>query len=147
MAHLELVRCRLAIQYCIGHFSDGRERHRTFSLQNIRPDASADALASVVRAVAPLLRHPITKVRIVKKYVLVSEAADVRPMSEIFPNAHDAENSGERPRARQDFQRRDSFRYAYGESRGLYAFKTRAPYPNGRSRPRVRRRIPVCQSR
>jgi hypothetical protein len=74
MAHLELVRCRLAIQYCIGRFPDGRERHRTFSLQDIRPDAPADALARVVRALAALLAHPITKVSIVKKYVMVLDA-------------------------------------------------------------------------
>ena len=76
MAYLELVRCRLAIQCCIGYFPDGRERHRTFSLQDVRPDASTDALASVVRAIAPLLAYPITKVRIVKKYVLVLDGAD-----------------------------------------------------------------------
>ncbi|MDR1133525.1 MAG: hypothetical protein LBL05_05140 [Synergistaceae bacterium] len=70
MAYLELVRCRLAIQCCIGYFPDGRKRHRTFSLPDVRPGASADALASVVRAVAPLLKFPITRVRVVKKYVL-----------------------------------------------------------------------------
>ena len=84
MAHLELVRCRLAIQYCIGHFPDGRERHRTFSLQDVRPDASADALASVVWAIAPLLAYPITKVSIVKKYVLVLDSAIARPVSRTF---------------------------------------------------------------
>ena len=78
MARLELVRCRLAIQCCIGHFPDGRERHRTFSLQDVRPDASADALASVIRAVAPLLAYPITKVSIVKKYVLVLDAVTLQ---------------------------------------------------------------------
>jgi hypothetical protein len=70
MAVLELVRCRLAIQCCIGYFPDGRERRRTFSLPDVRPGASADALVSVVRAVAPLLKFPISKVSIVKKYVL-----------------------------------------------------------------------------
>ena len=84
MAHLELVRCRLAIQCCIGYFPDGRERHRTFSLRDVRPDASADALASVVRAIAPLLAHPITKVSIVKKYVLVPDGAIVFPAPRTF---------------------------------------------------------------
>ena len=78
MARFELVRCRLAIQCRVGYFPDGRERHRTFSLRDVRPDASADALASVVRAVAPLLAYPITKVRIVKKYVLMLDAAEAR---------------------------------------------------------------------
>jgi hypothetical protein len=73
MSRLELVKCRLAIQICIGYFPDGRERHRTFSLQNVRPDATADALASVVRAIAPLLAYPITRVTLVKKYALVRE--------------------------------------------------------------------------
>ena len=94
MAYLKLVRCRLAIQCCIGYFPDGRERHRTFSLQDIRPDASADALAAVVRAIAPLLAHPITKVSIVKKYVLVLDSADAWRTAEMFSDARDAESLG-----------------------------------------------------
>ena len=90
MAYLKLVRCRLAIQCCIGYFPDGRERHRTFSLQDIRPDASADALASVVRAVAPLLAYPITKVSIVKKYVLMLDNAYAPTTPKTFGNARDA---------------------------------------------------------
>ena len=84
MACLELVQCRLAIQCCIGYFPDGRERHRTFSLRDIRPDASVDALAAVVRSVAPLLVYPITKVSIVKKYVLVLDAADAPAMRRLY---------------------------------------------------------------
>jgi hypothetical protein len=52
---------------CIGHFLDGRERHRTFSLKDIRPDADDDALMSVVRTIEPLLAYPITKVRLIVK--------------------------------------------------------------------------------
>ena len=83
---LELVRCRLAIRYCIGYFSDGRERHRTFSLPDVRPDTSADALARVVRAVAPLLTHPITKVSIIKKYVMVLDGAGALHAHRTFRN-------------------------------------------------------------
>jgi hypothetical protein len=65
MSQLELVSCRLAIQICIGHFPDGRERHRTFSLKDVKPDATDAALMRVVRAIEPLLAYPITKVRLV----------------------------------------------------------------------------------
>ena len=84
MAYLEFVRCGLAIQCCIGYFPDGRERHRTFSLRDIRPDATMDALASVVRAIAPLLAYPITKVSVVKKYVLVLDDGGARPAPQTF---------------------------------------------------------------
>ena len=97
MAYFELVRCRLAIQCCIGYFPDERERHRTFSLRDIRPDASADALASVVRTVAPMLAYPITKVRIVKKYVLVPDDVIARPAPRTFRdrNAPETSSGGE----------------------------------------------------
>jgi hypothetical protein len=39
MSQFEFVSCRLAIQICTGHFPDGRERHRTFSVKDIKPDA------------------------------------------------------------------------------------------------------------
>ncbi|MDR1578835.1 MAG: hypothetical protein LBS35_00640, partial [Synergistaceae bacterium] len=57
----------LAIQICTGHFPDGRERHRTFSLKNIREDADDDALIAVVRAVGSLLAYPITGARLIVK--------------------------------------------------------------------------------
>ena len=95
MARLELVRCRLAIQCRIGYFPDGRERHRTFSLQDIRPDASADALASVVRAIAPLLAYPITKVTIVKKYIMVPDAVIARPAPLAFRDQSTPETSSD----------------------------------------------------
>ena len=59
----EKITCRVAIQVCIGHFPDGRERHRTFSMKGVNPDASPEAIAAVVRALAPVLAYPITKVR------------------------------------------------------------------------------------
>jgi hypothetical protein len=73
--YLEPISCRLAIQVCIGYFPDGRERHRTFSIPNVRRDATADALAAVVRAIAPLLAYPVTKVRLVTRDRLVTKDA------------------------------------------------------------------------
>jgi hypothetical protein len=67
MSQFEFVSCRLAIQICIGHFPDGRERHRTFSVKNIRPDADDNALIAVVRAVGALLAYPVTKARLIVK--------------------------------------------------------------------------------
>ena len=59
-------------------------------MYGIRPDASADALASVVRAVAPLLAYPITKVSIVKKYVLMLDNAYAPTTPKTFGDARDA---------------------------------------------------------
>jgi hypothetical protein len=66
------ITCRLAIQVCVGHFPDGRERHRTFSIKNIDPNADPAVLASLVRdAIAPLLAFPITRARLVTKKIRV----------------------------------------------------------------------------
>jgi hypothetical protein len=66
------VTCRLAIQMCVGYFPDGRERHRTFSIKNIDPNAEISRLSALVRcAIAPLLAYPITKVRLVTKKIRV----------------------------------------------------------------------------
>jgi hypothetical protein len=75
------VTCRLAIQMCVGYFPDGRERHRTFSIKNIDPNAEISALNALVRAIAPLLAYPITKVRLVTKKirVLFDAGADNAP--------------------------------------------------------------------
>jgi hypothetical protein len=67
MSQFELTSCRLAIQICIGHFPDGRERHRTFSIKNIRPDADDSALLTIVRAVGALLAYPVTRARLIVK--------------------------------------------------------------------------------
>ena len=67
MSHYEKISCRIAIQVCVGHFPDGRKRHRTFSMRNINPDASLEAIGAVIRALAPVLAYPITKVRKVTK--------------------------------------------------------------------------------
>ncbi|MDR0764320.1 MAG: hypothetical protein LBE65_01850 [Synergistaceae bacterium] len=67
MSRFEFVSCRLAIQVCIGYFPDGRERHRTFSLKNIRPDADPAALITVVRAIGSLLAYPVTHARLIVK--------------------------------------------------------------------------------
>jgi hypothetical protein len=67
MSQFEFVSCRLAIQICVGHFPDGRERHRTFSIKDIRPDAEDTALLTVVRAVGALLAYPVTKARLIVK--------------------------------------------------------------------------------
>jgi hypothetical protein len=76
MAYLELISCRLAIQVRVGYSPSGKEKHRTFSLKNISPDAGAEAIAAVVGAVAPLLKYPVTKVRRVAKYRLAAANAD-----------------------------------------------------------------------
>jgi len=64
----EKITCRIAIQTCVGYFPDGRERHRTFSLRGVRPDVSPEAIRSIIRALAPLLKYPITKVtKVIKR--------------------------------------------------------------------------------
>jgi hypothetical protein len=76
MSYYEKFSCRIAIQVCIGHFPDGRERHRTFSMKGVNPDASLEAIAAVVRALAPVLIYPITKVRkVVKREIFFYEEA------------------------------------------------------------------------
>ena len=79
MSNYEKITCRVAIQVCIGHFLDGRERHRTFSMRGVDPDASPEAIAAVVRALAPVLAYPITKVRKIVKRVIVIFEEGVRP--------------------------------------------------------------------
>ena len=79
MSYVETFTCRVAIQVCIGYFPDGRKRTRTFSMRGIRPDASVEAIAEIVRALAPLLIHPIIKVRKVVKRTIVFDAAEFTP--------------------------------------------------------------------
>jgi hypothetical protein len=67
MSQFEFVSCRLSIQICIGHFPDGRERHRTFSVKNIKPDADEAALLTAVRAIGSLLAYPVTRARLIVK--------------------------------------------------------------------------------
>ena len=83
MSYREKISCRVAIQMCIGHFPDGRERHRTFSLWNVRPDASPEAIMKIVRVLEPLLAFPITRVRKIVKTtrVLFSEEQPVTTAS------------------------------------------------------------------
>ncbi len=59
-------------QLCVGHFPDGRMR--TFWIGGVRPDLSADDVAAVARAVAPLLAYPVVRVRFVRKYTLDAPA-------------------------------------------------------------------------
>ena len=68
MAYLEFIDCRIKIQVCVGHFSDGRMRTRTFGIKNVRPDISADDVAAVVSAIARLLTFPVVCARLVRKY-------------------------------------------------------------------------------
>jgi hypothetical protein len=79
MSQFEFVSCRLAIQICIGRFPDGRERHRTFSLKNIRPDADGGALTALVRAVESLLAYPVTRARLIVKKRRVLFGAESSP--------------------------------------------------------------------
>ncbi|MCL2009108.1 MAG: hypothetical protein FWG71_01000 [Synergistaceae bacterium] len=85
MSYYEKVTCRIAIQVCIGHFPDGRERHRTFSMRGINPDASFESIDAVIIALAPLLAYPITKVRKVTKREIFfyEEAALPAPVEEV----------------------------------------------------------------
>ncbi len=68
MAYFEFIDCRIKIQVCVGHFSDGRMRTRTFGIKNVRPDISADDVAAVVSAIARLLTFPVVCARLVRKY-------------------------------------------------------------------------------
>ena len=89
MSYYEKISCLIAIQVCIGHFPDGREIHRTFSMRGINPYASFEAIEAVIRALAPLLAHPITQVRKVTKReiffyedaVMPVPQADVEPVA------------------------------------------------------------------
>ena len=81
----EKITCRIAIQTCVGYFPDGRERHRTFSLWRVRPDISPEAIRDIIRALAPLLEYPITKVTKVIKRVIFS-AEEERNAPEATPH-------------------------------------------------------------
>ena len=87
MSYYEKISCRIAIQVCVGYFTDGRERHRTFSMKGIDPNASLDAIAAIIRALAPVLAYPITKVRKVTKREIFfyEEAAMPVPQDNIVP--------------------------------------------------------------
>ena len=61
------ISCRIAIQICVGRLPSGRKSHRTFSLKDVRPDVSWEAIVRIIRALAPLLEFPITKVTKVTK--------------------------------------------------------------------------------
>ena len=71
MSYTETITCRIAIQVCIGYSPSGRARRRTFSMKGVRPDAPDEAIAAVVRALAPVLAYPVTKVRKVVKRTIV----------------------------------------------------------------------------
>ena len=76
MSYVEFFTCRVAIQVCVGYFPNGRKRRWTFSMRGIRPDASVESIAAVVRALAPLLIYPIIKVRKVVKRTIIFDAAE-----------------------------------------------------------------------
>jgi len=82
----EKITCRIAIQICVGRFPDGRERHRTFSLRRVRPDISTETIRDIIRALAPLLEYPITKVTKVIKRVIFS-AEEERNVPDAAPRA------------------------------------------------------------
>ena len=76
MTYYEVTTCRLAIQVCIGYSPNGRARHRTFSMRGLRPDAPDEAIAEILRALAPILLYPITKVRkVTKRTIFFNENA------------------------------------------------------------------------
>jgi len=105
----EKITCRIAIQTCVGYFQDGRERHRTFSLWNVRPDISPEAIRDIIRALAPLLEYPITKVTKVIKRVIFSAEDEL--------NAPDAA-----PRAATPTPRVDAAPVAESESGKIIPF-------------------------
>jgi hypothetical protein len=86
----EKISCRLAIQVCVGRFPDGRARHRTFSLKNISPGASLDALRALVASIARVLAYPVTKARLIIKVVRAVFGAGRREISS-DPSAKNAE--------------------------------------------------------
>jgi len=76
----EKITCRIAIQICVGYFPDGRERHRTFSLRGVRPDVSTETIRDIIRALAPLLEYPITKVtKVIKRVIFSAEEESNAP--------------------------------------------------------------------
>ena len=76
MSYYEKISCRIAIQVCVGYSSNGRKKHRTFSMRGIEPAASFDAIANVIRALAPVLIYPITKVtKVTKREIIFYEDA------------------------------------------------------------------------
>jgi hypothetical protein len=81
----EKISCRLAIQLCIGYFPDGRERHRTFSVKNISPDAEPGALRAFVAAIGKVLAYPVTKARLIIK--TVRTVFDARWPKSLWPEA------------------------------------------------------------
>jgi len=82
----EKITCRIAVQICVGYFPDGRERRRTFSLWHVRPDVTPEAIRDIIRALAPLLEYPITKVTKVTKRVIFS-ADEERNAPDAAPRA------------------------------------------------------------
>ena len=97
----EKISCRIAVQICVGHFPNGRKKHRTFSLRNIHPDVSLETIADIIRALTPLLAHPITMVtKVVTKRSIIfdKDAGAALPVPQV--------NVGPVPEARQTQARR-----------------------------------------
>jgi hypothetical protein len=85
IAYSVKVTCWVAIQVCVGRLPSGRDSHRTFRMKGIDPGASPEAIAEVVRALAPLLIYPITGVRKVVKTVRTMTFTKIAPISNIIP--------------------------------------------------------------
>lgn len=105
MGYFKLVGCWIKFQICIGYFPDGRMRTRTFGISGVRPDVSADDVAAVAKAIAPLLAHPIVNVRVVRKYELAKDASNhphYRSQDATLANAN-------QPDLRVDFPRLSRF--------------------------------------
>jgi len=79
--YYEVTTCRLAIQVCIGYGSNGRKKHRTFSMKNINPNASWEAIMKIINALAPVLEYPITDIQKVtsRKIFFYEDAAPAAP--------------------------------------------------------------------
>ena len=93
MSYYEKISCRIAIQVCVGHSPNGRKKHRTFSMMGIDPNASTKGIAAVIRALAPALAYPITKVTKVTKREIIFYEDAVMPIPQ--------DNAEQTPEARR----------------------------------------------
>ena len=93
MPRFELISCKIKFQLCISYFPDGRMRTRTFGIRDVRSDVTADDVAAVARAIAPLLAHPVVQVRLVRVYAVVGLATAVSSLPVYISKSHSKINN------------------------------------------------------
>ncbi|MDL2264724.1 hypothetical protein LJC31_08745 [Synergistaceae bacterium OttesenSCG-928-I11] len=93
MSQFILISCKIKFQLCVGCFPDGRMRTRTFGIKDVRPDVTADDVAAVARAIAPMLAHPVVQVRLVRVYAVVGLAAAVSSLPVYISKSHSKINN------------------------------------------------------